>query len=256
MAVLLKHSPSPSARRFASIVLASVALVNCGNDLGSDPLVSSGGSTAAATVATMGAGGSGGAGSVTTTGSGGSDEADAEPDAGVDASIDGGADTHVSLEEDILAIFGAKSSECLACATAGCPNLITRCGTLTGTASKGPSAGKSKAELCVEALACVVPAGCGMGGAVCYCGVARPDPLFHCPKDETPCAATIERTLETSDPVEVINALSDESKAGAWAFDVMQCLRDHQCASCLEGPIPEGGVGDALDEEAASDPAN
>jgi hypothetical protein len=142
----------------------------------------------------------------------------------------------------------AKSPECLACAQRNCPAYVNGCSMITGRATRGPAAGTSKADLCVETLSCILPTGCAAHPETCYCSKPSSMPL-ECPL-RGPCTSTFERSMETTQFSTLVASASDTSKGGAWAMLLMQCLSDHLCTSCLTVASDAGDGGDAADAPA------
>ena len=235
--------------------LLSFAPAACGSDVGNDvPHAGATGDGSVTTAVTTtgsraGAGGSAG-GAVVDAGGGASNDArgEAAPETGND---DFGAEAGATIAD----LLGTESPDCLACAQAGCGQYITGCATLPGNAKEGPAAGQRRAALCIETLACVLPTSCArLSMAACYCGWAHPDPKFACDLD-SPCSRVLERSLETTDPLMVLATMSDPTKGGGWAMNLMQCLRDNQCVACMRAPPDDAGAeagSDGGDDDAAS----
>jgi hypothetical protein len=81
--------------------------------------------------------------------------------------------------------------------------------------------------------------------------MAHPDPQFTCDL-ESSCSRSLERSIESTDPLSVLVSLTDPTKGGGWTMTLMQCLRDNQCVSCLTPPPGEAGA-DPGDSGASSE---
>jgi hypothetical protein len=232
---------------FTIPLFLTIAHAACGSDVGNDmPHSGVAGDNSVTTTSgpQAGSGGSAGGSSVPDASGGAASDARAEqtPES---ASDDFGAEAGATIAN----LLGAQSMDCLACAQASCGQYITGCATLSGNAKEGPAAGERRAALCIETLACVLPTSCArLSMAACYCGFAHPDPKFNCDLD-SPCSRVLERSLETTDPLTVLATMSDSTKGGGWAMNLMQCLRDNQCVACMPAPPDDGGT------EAGSDDA-
>jgi hypothetical protein len=65
----------------------------------------------------------------------------------------------------------------------------------------------------------------------------------------------LERSLESTDPLAVLVSMSDATKGGGWAMNLVQCLRDNKCVACLPVPPDDGGSEAGSDDAGPEDEA-
>lgn len=176
----------------------------------------------------------------------------------LDADVE--ADVGMTVMDDPMASLARQSPSCLDCAMAGCATYVEGCATLGGQAAEGPAKGTDKSELCTETLACVLSSSCaspcfdstpGAGCApflttgTCYCAPGFDDPLIRAlPEYCDPptgsftgsCARTFQRSFETTSTSVLLSRMTDASRAGGWAMQILQCLADNHCVSCFPPP--------------------
>jgi hypothetical protein len=138
----------------------------------------------------------------------------------------------------------AESPACLACAQATCPSEIVGCSTIAGIRDGGPEAGLSRSQLCVETLQCLLATDCeAQDTSTCYCGpkiASVPDLCSFPGTAEGVCKATLERSLESTDPKVILASMLSTDRAGGWAMLLTRCLRDNACMGCF--PSADAGV--------------
>jgi len=174
------------------------------------------------------------------------------------------SDAGTTVMDDPTAFLARQSPSCVDCAFAGCATYVEGCATLSDRATEGPAAGTIKSELCTETLACVLASSCAspcldsMPGCApflttgtCYCGPGFDDPNVQVvPQYCDPptgnyagsCAKVFQRSFETTSTSVLLSRLTDLSKGGGWAMQLLQCLADNRCASCFPPPSSDGGA--------------
>jgi hypothetical protein len=111
------------------------------------------------------------------------------------------------------------------------------CITIAGIRDGGLEAGLSRSQLCVETLQCLLATDCDAHDtSACYCGpkvASVPDLCSFAGTAEGVCKATLERSLESTDPKVILASMLSTDRAGGWAMLLTRCLRDNACMSCF-----------------------
>ena len=103
--------------------------------------------------------------------------------------------------------------------------------------------GSAKSALCIETVGCVLGSDCmerGING--CYCGREIPAQCQSSGTADGACRAGLERSLETTDPKELLLRISDQAYGGGWATSVVRCLADNRCSSCFGPQVQDGSA--------------
>jgi hypothetical protein len=191
-----------------------------------------------------GGGGTGGGG----TGGGGTGSGpfcgDGNVDEGEDCDHEGGNNY---LEDDCGDVWGSASGEngsasacvsitplaCTICEGASeCAELMDN-GILTGNAIEGPATGTPRHALYNETLDCVRDTNCAAGNVLdCYCGTVSASQCDAGNGDGV-CKTVIERGLETTNPTEISNRLTNVTLGGGLALARVACDKINCEESCF-----------------------
>ncbi|HKQ71706.1 MAG TPA: hypothetical protein VJT73_20325, partial [Polyangiaceae bacterium] len=107
----------------------------------------------------------------------------------------------VTVDFDEGKLFGPSCQKCL---KEKCSTFVSGCAAMKGAATDGPAEGAQRAQLCQEALTCVVSSKCGAQDlASCYCGGVAGLDCLEGEGPKGPCASAFHRAFEASSPVDV-----------------------------------------------------
>jgi hypothetical protein len=226
-----------------------------------------GGAGGGGTAGTSGGGGTGGggAGGMSGGGTGGGGTGGIAGNGGSSGSGQGCGNGHVEgdevcdhasgnnyLEDDCGDIWGTGNgitgaeSDCLeitpeACAmcetNSECAELMNP-GILSGNAVEGPATGTSRRALYFKTLDCVRDTACAVVNVLdCYCGTVS---AAQCDAGSGNglCKAVIEQGVETTNPTEISNRLSNVTLGGGLALARVACDKNNCVAQCDLGLAP------------------
>jgi hypothetical protein len=121
---------------------------------------------------------------------------------------------------------------CASCeASSECAELMDP-GILSGSAVEGPASGTPRRELYFKTLDCVRDTGCAVGNVLdCYCGTMS-SAQCDAGNGNGACRAIIEQGLETTNPTEVSNRLSNVTLGGGLALARIACDKNNCVSAC------------------------
>jgi hypothetical protein len=133
-------------------------------------------------------------------------------------------------------IQSTRGAACLTCAQQNCVAPGVTCEDFAGQAALpgSPAAGASRQQLCYSTLSCVLSSDCAKTDLqFCYCGSATGTSCYDSGAANGPCLSQEQNGLETTDPVTLVNRLTDPTFGGGMANFIVQCLELSQCSSCF-----------------------
>jgi hypothetical protein len=126
-----------------------------------------------------------------------------------------------------------SSAACASCELASeCAELLEPDAVLTGNAVEGPATGQPRRELYFKTLDCLRDTGCAVGNLLdCYCGAAS---AAQCDSGNGSgvCRTVIEQGLETTNPTEISNRLSNVTLGGGLALARVACDKQNCASPC------------------------
>jgi hypothetical protein len=183
-----------------------------------------------------------------------------DPDAGwgddASESFDGLVPADDAAQRDSAADAQAcctVTPQCNACLQTNCapPNgssIVPPCSGgsgVQGVATGGPAAGSARVDLCKEVWACVTRAKCGVSTvSECYCGTASGATCLNPGAANGACKDTIERGLETTDPVAIATGFTNMDVGGGVALQLYGCIQENCWDDCIANRSSDAGARD------------
>jgi hypothetical protein len=124
------------------------------------------------------------------------------------------------------------SAACATCETGSeCAELMDP-SIVTGSAVEGPATGTPRVELYYKTLDCVRDTACAVGNVLdCYCGTVS-SAQCDAGNGNGVCKAVIEQGLETTNPTEISNRLSNVTLGGGLALARVACDKNNCVSAC------------------------
>ena len=124
------------------------------------------------------------------------------------------------------------SAACATCEAGSECAELTDSSILSGNAVEGPATGTSRKDLYNKTLDCVRDTACAVGNVLdCYCGTVS-SATCDAGNGNGVCKAVIEQALETTNPTEVSNRLSNVTLGGGLALARVACDKNNCVAPC------------------------
>jgi hypothetical protein len=132
-------------------------------------------------------------------------------------------------------ILSFNSPDCVTCAHSNCRPKIDRCMKIEGNATDGPAKGKSKAELCINTVACAIKGRClnEYTSVFCYCGSTNGGDCITGHEQNGSCKPKIEAAFETTSSEKIIMNWTNDTTGGGVAMALATCLTENRCTMCF-----------------------